>query len=148
MIQRKALFSALLSLLLLLCSAVFSADAQAQEDYRPKMQNLSQQIHETLDESNQQSMLLMQQLEVAMNDLRLSQEQVSELGTQVKDLSISLANTNARLTDSSTKLILLESNYKREKKTRWTLVLVLILENIILITMFILRNKIKSIMRL
>lgn len=108
-----AFFLALLS-----CSAwAFSEDAQPR-DYREKTQSLSQQIHETLGELNQQSALSNEQLNLALSDLKSSQEQVRELGIQVKDLTISLANTSERLAEYSTKLTASELEKKRIKRQR------------------------------
>lgn len=101
-----------LQFLLLPC---FSQDVQRQ-DYRERIQNLSQLMHETLDESNLQSKLLMEQLAIVENDSKLSEERVKELETQVRDLTSSSENTNRRLSEYSTKLTVSERDCKRWMK--------------------------------
>ncbi len=124
---------------LLLCSAWgFSEDAR-RPDYREKTQSLSQQIHETLGELNQQSALSNEQLNLALSDLKSSQEQVSELETQVKDLTISLANTNERLGDYSMKLTASELEKKRIKKQRNVSVSINIAFSVLLVLYIVLK---------
>lgn len=117
------------------CLCCFPSYAQAVQrpDYREKTQSLSQQIHETLGELNQQSALSNEQLNLALNDLKSSQEQVNELRTQVKDLTTSLANTNERLGDYSMKLTASELEKKRIKKQRNVSVVINITFSVLLV---------------
>ena len=103
-----AFFLALLS-----CSAwAFSEDAQPR-DYREKTQNLSQQMHGTLDELKAQQRILESSLDEARNDLKLSQEQVRRLLTECRDLNSSLASMSSRLSDYSQKLTVSEHSRKK-----------------------------------
>ena len=103
-----AFFLALLS-----CSAwAFSEDAQPR-DYREKTQNLSQQMHGTLDELKAQQRILESSLDEARNDLKLSQEQVRRLLTECRDFNSSLASMSSRLSDYSQKLTVSEHSRKK-----------------------------------
>ncbi len=129
---------------LLSCFRSSAQDAR-QQDYRPKIQSLSQQMHETLDESNQQSRLLMEQYEAAMSDLKLSEERVSALETQVRDLTSSSLSMSQKLSESSTKLIISEANCKREKKAKLVVMAILAAENIMRVAFFVIKTKLKII---
>lgn len=92
-------------------------------------QELSQNIHATLDELKAQQEVLSSALAEARSDLKLSQGQVRELQTELNALTISSQNMSEKLTGYMKRLNALEqsrSGWRKAAFIGWGLILLFV----------------------